>query len=308
MIIYSLYIVTSEGVADLFSTHYYKRGHFVKKKRIVFKVGTSTLCHGGKGLNFRNIEGIARVLTDIKNEGHEVILVSSGAIGAGVSKLGLPDRPREIREKQAVAAVGQLELMHIYDKLFGEYSTTVGQVLFTREDVDRPTVRQNLCGTLEALLSMGVIPIVNENDSVCIEEIESEHKIFGDNDTLSAVVATLIRADLLVILSDIDGLFDSDPHKNPDAKLIPLVTEIDEKIIDLADGTVSRLGTGGMVTKLSAARIAGGADIETVIINGSKPQNMYIAVYGGDAGTRFTLSGSERAAVSSRGSETVSRG
>ena len=259
----------------------------MKKRRIVFKVGTSTLCHGGKGLNFRNIDGLARVLTDVKNEGHEVILVSSGAIGAGVSKLGLHERPTEIRVKQAVAAVGQLELMHIYDKLFGEYGATVGQVLFTREDVDRPAVKQNLCGTFEMLLSMGVIPIVNENDSVCIEEIESEHKIFGDNDTLSAVVASLVGAELLVILSDIDGLFDSDPHRNPDAKLIPVVTEINDEIITLADGTKSSFGTGGMVTKLSAARIAGEHGIDTIITNGSKPQNLYIAVYEGDVGTKI---------------------
>ena len=259
------------------------------KKRVVFKVGTSTLCHEGKGLNFRNIDGIARVLTDIRNEGHEVILVSSGAIGAGVSKLGLQERPREIREKQAVAAVGQLELMHIYDKLFGEYGATVGQVLFTREDVDRPTVKQNLCGTFESLLSLGVIPIVNENDSVCIEEIESEHKIFGDNDTLSAVVAALVRADLLVILSDIDGLFDSNPHMNPDAKLITVVTQIDEGLMQIAGDTKSKFGTGGMVTKLAAALLAGEQGIDTVITNGSKAQNLYIAVHGGEVGTRFTL-------------------
>ena len=261
----------------------------MSKKRIVFKVGTSTLCHGGKGLNFRNIDGLAQALTDIKNEGHEVILVSSGAIGAGVAKLGLPERPGELRMKQAVAAVGQLELMHIYDKLFGEYGATVGQVLFTRDDVDRPTVKQNLCGTFEALMSLGVIPIVNENDSVCIEEIESEHKIFGDNDTLSAVVATLVGADLLIILSDIDGLYDSDPHKNPDAKLIPLVTEIDDKITALAGGIGSNLGTGGMVTKLTAARIAGDCGIDTVITNGSRPKNLYIAVHDGSLGTRFAL-------------------
>ena len=261
----------------------------MSKKRIVFKVGTSTLCHGGKGLNFRNIDGLARVLTDIKNEGHEVILVSSGAIGAGVAKLGLSERPSEIRVKQAAAAVGQLELMHIYDKLFGEYGATVGQVLFTRDDVDRPSVKQNLCGTFEALVSLGVIPIVNENDSVCIEEIESEHKIFGDNDTLSAVVAALVEADMLVILSDIDGLYDSDPHKNPDAQLIPVVTEIDDSIIAIAGGTKSALGTGGMVTKLTAARIAGDSGIDTIITNGSKPQNLYIAIHGGEVGTRFTL-------------------
>ena len=261
----------------------------LNKKRIVFKVGTSTLCHGGKGLNFRNIDGLARVLTDIKNEGNEVILVSSGAIGAGVAKLGLLDRPTDIREKQAVAAVGQLELMHIYDKMFNEYGATVGQVLFTREDVDRPTVKQNLSGTFNALLSMGVIPIVNENDSVCIEEIESEHKIFGDNDTLSAVVATLTAADLLVILSDIDGLFDIDPYINPEAKLIPLVTEIDDEMIALAGGSKGNFGTGGMATKLSAVRIASECGIDTVITNGSNPNNLYIAAHGGEVGTRFKL-------------------
>jgi len=261
----------------------------VEKKRIVFKVGTSTLCYGGKGLNFRNIDGLARVLTDIKNEGHEVILVSSGAIGAGVAKLGLLERPRETREKQAVAAVGQLELMHIYDKLFGEYGATVGQVLVTRDDVERSTVKQNLTGTFETLLMMGVIPIVNENDSVSIEELGAGHNAFGDNDTLSAIVAALVKANLLVLLSDIDGLYDSDPHKNPDAKLIPVVTEIDDRILALAGGSKSDLGTGGMITKLSAARIAGNNGIDTVILNGAKPKDLYIAVYGGEVGTRFTL-------------------
>ena len=263
----------------------------MKKKRIVFKVGTSTLCHAGKGLNFKNIDGLARVLTDIKNEGNDVILVSSGAIGAGVAKLGLTERPSEIRMKQAAAAVGQLELMHIYDKLFGEYGATIGQILFTRDDVDRQSVKQNLCGTFEALMSVGVIPIVNENDSVCIEEIESEHKIFGDNDTLSSVVATLVHADLLVILSDIEGLYDSDPHKNPDAELISVVTEIDDKVIALAGGTKNNLGTGGMVTKLIAAKIAGENGIDTIITDGSKPNNLYIAAHGGDIGTRFALNG-----------------
>ena len=259
------------------------------KKRIVFKVGTSTLCHEGKGLNFRNIDGLARVLSDIKNEGHEVVLVSSGAIGAGVAKLGLPERPSEIRLKQAAAAVGQLELMHIYDKLFGEYGATVGQVLLTKDDIERPAVSQNLRGTFEALLSMNVIPIVNENDSVCIEEIESEHKIFGDNDTLSAAVATLIEADLLILMSDIDGLFDSDPHKNPDAILIPLVTEINDDIFSIAGGTKDNLGTGGMVTKLLAAQIAGENGIDTIITNGSKPLNLYAAIARGQVGTLFAL-------------------
>ena len=258
-------------------------------KRIVVKVGTSTVCHGGKGINFRNIEGIARTLTDIKNEGFEVILVSSGAIGVGVGKLNLSGRPTENRIKQAVAAVGQLELMHIYDKIFGEYGTTVGQILLTKDDVDRPSVKQNLRGAFEALLDLGVIPIVNENDSVCIEEIESEQKVFGDNDTLSAIVALLIEADKLILMSDNDGLYDSDPHKNPDAKLIPLVTEINEEIGALAWGVGSSLGTGGMVTKLSAAKIAGEAGINTTIINGSKPRSLYVAVHDGDVGTRIRL-------------------
>ena len=260
------------------------------KKRIVFKVGTSTLCHEGKGLNFRNIDGLARVLTDIKNEGHEVVLVSSGAIGAGVAKLGLPERPSEIRMKQAAAAVGQLELMHIYDKLFGEYGATVGQVLLTKDDIESPAVSHNLRGTFEALLAMTVIPIVNENDSVCIEEIESEHKTFGDNDTLSAAVAALIEADLLVLMSDIDGLFDSDPHKNPDAKLIPYVSEINDDIYSIAGGTKDNLGTGGMITKLIAAQIAGDNGIDTYITNGSKPQNLYAAIARGEVGTLFELS------------------
>ena len=260
-------------------------------KRIVVKVGTSTVCHGGKGINFRNIEGIARTLADIKNEGFEIILVSSGAIGVGVSKLNLPGRPTENNVKQAVAAVGQLELMHIYDKVFGEYGATVGQILLTKDDVDRPTVKSNLRGAFEALLDMNVIPIVNENDSVCIEEIESEQKIFGDNDTLSAVVAVLVEADLLVLMSDNDGLYDSDPHKNQDAKLIPLVTDINDEIMALAWGVGSNLGTGGMVTKLSAAQIAGEAGINTVIINGSKPKSLYIAVHNGEVGTRIKLGG-----------------
>ena len=261
----------------------------MNKKRIVFKVGTSTLCHGGKGLNYKNIDGLSRVLADIKNEGHDVILVSSGAIGAGVSKLGMNERPKDIRMKQAVAAVGQLGLMHIYDKMFGEYGTTVGQVLITKDDVEKPSVKQNLIGTFEALLSLGVIPIVNENDSVCFEEIESEHQIFGDNDTLSAIVAVLLKANMLVILSDIDGLYDSDPYKNIDAKLISHVDKIDDKIISLAGGAKNNLGTGGMITKLTAANIAGKEGIETVIINGSKHQNLYLAVHGGEVGTRFKL-------------------
>jgi glutamate 5-kinase len=261
----------------------------IARKRIVFKVGTSTLCRSASGLNLRNIEMLARALTDIKNEGREVILVSSGAIGAGTGKLRLGERPTELRMKQAVSAVGQCELMHIYGKLFGEYGATVGQILFTKEDVDRPTVRQNLLGTFRALLELGVIPVVNENDSVGIEEIESEQRVFGDNDTLSAVVAELVGADLLVILSDIDGLFERDPRTNPNARRIPVVDEIDDRIVALAGGVGSKFGTGGMATKISAARIARGAGIEVIITDGSQPSNLYAAVNGESVGTLFRL-------------------
>lgn len=261
-----------------------------ERKRIVFKVGTSTLCHAGAGLNLRNIDRLARALTDIKNEGREVILVSSGAIGAGTGKLRLEERPTDLRMKQAVSSVGQSELMHIYDKLFGEYGATIGQILFTKDDVDRPTVRQNLLGTFNALLKLGVIPVVNENDSVGIEEIESEKKVFGDNDTLSAVVAELVGADLLVILSDIDGLYDSDPRVNKDALHIPVVREIDGRIAALAGGIGSKFGTGGMATKVAAARIATDAGVNVVITDGSVSKNLYAAAHGLAVGTLFTIS------------------
>jgi glutamate 5-kinase len=262
-------------------------GSGMSKKRLVFKVGTSTLCHAGKGLNFRNIEGLARALADVKNAGNEVVLVSSGAIGAGVGRLNLPERPRELRLTQAVAAVGQCELLHIFDKFFGEYGATVGQILLTKDDVERPAGRQNLLGTFETLLSLGVIPIVNENDSVAFEEIESEHHVFGDNDTLSAIVATLIGADMLVILSDSDGLFDGDPRRDASAKLIPIVEEIDARIEAMAGGAGSALGTGGMATKVAAARIAVAAGINVIVTHGADPRNIYAAAAGENVGTLF---------------------
>ncbi len=257
------------------------------KKRIVVKVGTSTLAHPGGGMNFRNLDRLTRVLADIKNNGSEVILVSSGAIGVGAGKLKMAARPNELRLKQAAAAVGQCELMHLYDKFFGEYGATVAQILLTRDDVDRPSVRENLINTFEALLELGVIPVVNENDSVCFEEIESAHKVFGDNDTLSAVVATLVRADLLVLLSDIDGLYSADPHRDPDAALIAEVLEITDEIRRLAGGSGTALGTGGMLTKVQAAEIATAAGIDMVITNGEKPENLYFLADGGSIGTRF---------------------
>jgi len=255
--------------------------------RIVVKVGTSTLCHQGRGLNLHNVDRLTRALADIKTMGHEVILVSSGAIGTGVGKLGLSERPTELRLKQAVASVGQCELIHIYDKFFGEYGATIGQVLLTKDDVDRPTVRQNLIGTFEALLSLGILPVVNENDAVGFAEIENEHLIFGDNDTLSAIVAELVGANLLIILSDTDGLYNGDPHNDANARLFPVVGELTPEIRALAGGVGSALGTGGMVTKLAAVEIARTAGIETIITNGSDMENIYKAVGGEQVGTRF---------------------
>ena len=258
-----------------------------KKQRIVIKVGTSTLTHSGGKLNFRSLDKLAMAVADIKNSGREVILVSSGAIGVGVSKLQMEQRPQELRFKQAVAAVGQCELMHLYDKFFGEYGQTVGQILLTREDVDLPKARENLINTFNALLELGVIPIVNENDSVSFEEIESEHKVFGDNDTLSAVVAKLCKADLLVLLSDIDGLYDSDPRVNSQARLVREVRVIDEELLAMAGGAGTNRGTGGMVTKLEAAKVAMENGIDMIIANGAQPDNLYRIIENEQVGTLF---------------------
>ena len=256
------------------------------RKRIVVKVGTSTLSHGGKGLRLRNIDRLAKTLADIKNAGNEVILVTSGAIGAGCGKLNLAERPGDLRVQQAVAAVGQSELMHIYDRFFREYGAVVGQILLSKDDVDRPTVKQNLLGTFRSLLELGVIPVVNENDSICIEEIESEHQIFGDNDMLSAIVAILLEADLLIILSDIDGLYDGDPRENKDAQLIPVVCG--DAVESCAGGAGSAFGRGGMATKVAAAKLAADAGIDTVITNGAQPEGIYTIIEGGSVGTLFT--------------------
>lgn len=259
----------------------------MEKKRIVVKVGTSTLTHDGGEINFRSFERLARVLAEVHNMGHEVILVSSGAIAVGRSKLRMKEKPKEIRMKQAAAAVGQCELMHIYDKFFGEYGQTVAQILLTDEDVERPEKKANLIGTLEALLEMGIIPIVNENDSVSHTEIESEHKVFGDNDTLSAIVAVMCSADLLVLMSDIDGLYEADPREQPDARLIREVRVLDDEIRVLASGAGTDRGTGGMVTKLNAASIIMENGTDMIIANGADPELLYDIVEGRPVGTLF---------------------
>ncbi len=256
-------------------------------KRIVIKIGTSTLTHAGGGVNLRNLDRLARVLSDIKHAGREVILVSSGAIGVGAGKLHMRERPTELRMKQATAAIGQCELMHLYDKLFGEYGVTVAQILLIRENMEHPVQKQNLLGTINALLELGALPVVNENDSVSFDEIESEHKVFGDNDTLSAYVAQLIGADLLVLFSDIDGLYSADPHTDADARLIAEVDEITDHIRALAGGAGSAFGTGGMATKIQAAEIATAAGCDMIITNGARPENLYDIAEGRARGTRF---------------------
>ena len=251
--------------------------------RIVVKVGTSTLAHPTGRLNIQRMERLCKVLSDLKNAGHEIILVSSGAIGMGVGKLSLPSKPSDMLTKQAAAAVGQCELMYIYDKLFTEYNHIVAQILITAPDLQEAGSRKrNFHNTLARLLELGALPVINENDTVSTDEI-----VIGDNDTLSANVASTIGADLLVLLSDIDGLYDSDPHKNPSARLIDTVEQLDERIYALAGGEGSSLGTGGMVTKLRAAKIATDAGCEMVIANGSRPENLYDILDGAHVGTRF---------------------
>lgn len=255
-------------------------------KRIVVKVGTSTLTYSNGNINLSRIERLTRVLSDLMNSGKEVILVTSGAVGVGVNKLKLKEKPKTIKEKQAAAAVGQSELMHIYGKFFGEYSHVVGQVLLTRDVVEDNHIRQNVVNTFETLIENGVIPIVNENDTVAIDEIENIVR-FGDNDNLSAIVAGLVSADLLIILSDIDGFYDSDPRKNPDSKMIKEVKFITKELEECAGGAGTSLGTGGMATKLTAAKTATNAGVDMVLANGEDPKILLDIINGEEIGTLF---------------------
>ena len=256
--------------------------------RVVVKIGTSTLAHLSGHLNIRRVEEICKTLADIKNAGHEVIIVSSGAIGMGTGKLGLKKRPDDIETKQAAAAVGQCELMYTYDKLFGEYNHTVAQILITGADVENDVRHTNFTNTVRRLLELDAIPIINENDTVATDEI-----VIGDNDTLAAIVAASVNADLLVLLSDIDGLYTADPHKNNDAELIPHVYAVDDSVFALAGGSGSSLGTGGMVTKLRAAKICTDAGCDMVITNGNAPAKLYDIIDGMSVGTRFHSDGKD---------------
>ena len=250
-------------------------------KRIVFKVGTSTLTHDTGRTNLRHVEKLVRALSDLMNSGRTVALVTSGAIGVGAGKLGLPGRPEDTPGRQAAAAAGQCELMYMYDKMFGEYGYTVGQLLITREDVEDPDRRRHLENTFERLFAYGAIPIINENDSVAVHEI-----VYGDNDTLSASVAKLIKADALVMLTDTDGLYDRNPDEEG-ARLIETVEEITEEIKRAAGGSHSASGTGGMATKVKAAKMVTDAGCDMVITNGARPELLYDIAEGKAVGTRF---------------------
>ena len=254
--------------------------------RVVVKVGTSTLAHPTGRLNIRHVEELVKVLSDLKNAGHEVVLVSSGAIGMGVGKLNLPGKPSDMPTKQAAAAVGQCERMYTYDKLFAQYNHTVAQILLTGEDIDHADRRQNFENTIYRLLELGALPVINENDTVATAEIK-----VGDNDTLGGIVACTVKADLLVLLSDIEGLYTADPRKDPNATLVPVVEEVTPDIEALGGGVGSGLGTGGMATKLRAAKIAMDAGIDMIITNGERPEVLYEIFDGKPVGTRFLGSG-----------------
>ena len=260
-------------------------------KRIVIKVGTSTLTHDSGKPNIRCIDMLCRVISDLCNSGKEIVLVTSGAIGIGVGKMNLPERPTNVAGRQAMAAVGQCELMFMYDKLFSEYGKNVAQILLTRYDVENEHHRQHIIECMSALLEMSIIPIVNENDTVAIDELEGKN--IGDNDNLSAIVAKLIDADALIMMTDIDGLYDRNPREDDSAVQIPVVLEINDSLREMAGGSGSKRGTGGMITKLEAAEYACDAGIDTYIINGD-PNNLYTLADGNVTGTHFVPKRAEK--------------
>ena len=251
-------------------------------KRIVVKVGTSTLTYDTGKINIRRMSKLAQVLSDLKNAGIEIALVTSGAIGVGVGKLGLKERPKDTPGRQAAATVGQCELMFLYDKFFGEYGNITGQLLVTKDDFEDEERHGNIPNAFMKLFEYGALPIINENDSVAVDEI-----VFGDNDSLSAHVAKIVDADTLIILTDIDGLFSANPREDENAVLIHSVDEITEDILALAGGSGTNRGTGGMITKLHAAQIATAAGIDTVVMNGSDPEDIYKLIDGRQIGTLF---------------------
>ncbi len=270
---------------DLLDTENISLRPLSESRRIVVKVGTSTLTHRTGKINLRRFHNLVRVLADLSNAGKQLILVSSGAVGLGVGQLGLRERPTDTPTKQACAAVGQCELMYLYDLQFANYSVNVAQVLLTKAILNS-NGGTNAGNCMERLLEMGVIPIVNENDTVAIDELELE---IGENDSLAAIVARLVHADALVLMSDIDGLYSADPHKNANAELIPIVREITPEIEAVAGGAGTPNARGGMATKINAAKMATAAGIDMVIMNGQKPEQLYdLLLDDQPIGTRFT--------------------
>lgn len=257
----------------------------MRRTRTVVKVGTSTLTYENGKINYRRIEQLCKVLCDLHNSGEDILLVSSGAIGVGMGKTGLSRRPSETKKKQALAAIGQCELMFMYDKMFGEYNHNVAQILLTADTVETNSKRENVYNTIDSLLDMDIIPIINENDTVAIDELDGNN--FGDNDMLSAIVSRIVAADRLIILTDIDGLYDSNPRTNPDAQKIDIVTKITKDITEMAAGSGSNRGTGGMITKLFAADYATKRGIEVHVINGQNPNLLYQVFDGECPGTVF---------------------
>ena len=250
--------------------------------KIVIKVGTSTLTHATGKINIRRVESLCRVISDLKNAGHEIVLVSSGAIGMGVGKLMLKEKPDDMPTKQAASAIGQCELMYVYDNEFSKYNHMIGQILITKSDIENDENHLNFKNTVTKLLEFGVIPIINENDTISTDEIS-----IGDNDTLGAIVTTSVKADLMIILSDINGLYTENPRTNKDAKLISDVENLDEHILAMGKESGSMLGTGGMHTKLNAAKIVTDCGIDTIIANGSNPDILYDIIEGKPTGTFF---------------------
>lgn len=258
----------------------------LKAKRVVIKVGTSTLVYPDGAINLRAIDQLAFVISAMRHRGREVVLVSSGAIGVGLNYMGLKQRPKAIPEQQAVAAIGQTELISIYKERFAVYEQKIGQLLLTRDIFVYPKSHHNVLNTFESLLAQNIVPIVNENDTVAVDELDHETK-FGDNDQLSAIVATNIGADLLIMLSDIDGFYDGNPNGDAQANLLPHIAQVDQHTYDLAGGSGSRFGTGGMVTKLKAAERMLNADGQMILANGADPTIIFQILAGEPIGTLF---------------------
>ncbi len=266
------------------------RKYLKDKKKIVVKVGTSLLAYENGKINLQRMEKLVRVLADLNNSGREVVLVSSGAVAVGLGMIGLENKPDNLVMKQALAAIGQVGLIRLYQKFFDEYNKTVAQVLLTRDGIENSLRRKNARNTLNQLIEMGIVPVVNENDTVITDEIE-----FGDNDTLSAAVATLIQADLLLILTDTDGVFTADPHIHQSARKVPKVMKASDDLKDINLEGTSKMGSGGMASKIAAAELCREHNVDVVIADGADPSTIMDVLEGKDLGTFFVSDATQMA-------------